>query len=71
MGIRFRKSIKIFPGLRLNLNAKLASITGGIPGAHVTYNSRGYRTTSAGIPGSGLSYRTTKRVGQPADVLAN
>jgi hypothetical protein len=30
-----------------------------------TYNSKGYRTTSAGIPGSGLSYRATKRVGAP------
>jgi hypothetical protein len=66
VGLRYRKSFKIAPGLKLNLNAKSASITGGVRGAHVTYNSKGYRTASAGVPGTGLSYRATKRVGQPA-----
>jgi hypothetical protein len=66
VGIRYRKSFKIARGVKLNFNAKSASITGGVRGAHVTYNSKGYRTASAGVPGTGLSYRATKRVGQPA-----
>jgi hypothetical protein len=62
MGIRYRKGFKIIPGLRLNLNAHSVSLTGGGRGAHVTYNSKGYRTTSVGAPGTGLSYRTTRRL---------
>jgi hypothetical protein len=62
MGIRYQKRIPLAPGLKLNLNAKSVSLTGGIRGAHVTYNSKGQRTTSVGAPGTGLSYRTTKRV---------
>ena len=62
MGFRYRKGFKIAPGLRLNLNAHSVSLTGGGRGAHVTYNSKGYRTISVGAPGTGLSYRTTRRV---------
>jgi hypothetical protein len=61
MGFRYRKGIKIAPGLKLNLNAHSVSLTGGVPGAHLTYNSQGYRTSSVGVPGSGLSYRSTRR----------
>lgn len=56
MATRFRRSVKIAPGLKLNINKKSASITAGIKGAHHTINSNGSITTSAGIPGSGLSY---------------
>jgi hypothetical protein len=33
MGIRFRKSIKLFPGVRLNLSGGRISTTIGVPGA--------------------------------------
>lgn len=56
MGLRFRKSIKIAPGLKLNLNKKSVSLTAGTKGAHFTVNSKGKKTASAGIPGTGLSY---------------
>lgn len=59
MGIRFRRSIKIAPGLKLNLNKKSVSLTAGKRGAHFTVNSKGKRTTSVGIPGTGLSYVKT------------
>ena len=36
MGFRFRKSVKIAPGVRLNLNRKSASISLGGKGAHYT-----------------------------------
>lgn len=56
MGFRFRKSLKLAPGVRLNLNKKSASITTGIKGAHVTKNTNGQTTTSVGAPGTGISY---------------
>ncbi len=62
MGARFRKSINLGGGVKVNLNAKSASISAGVPGARVTYNSKGQRTTSVGLPGTGVAYRTTKKV---------
>jgi TM2 domain-containing membrane protein YozV len=64
MGFRFRKSIKIAPGIKFNINKKSVGMTIGTRGAHYTVNSKGTRTTSVGIPGTGLSYsdiKTTKK----------
>lgn len=58
MGFRFRRSVKITPGIRLNFNKKSTSITMGTRGVHHTINSSGTKTTSVGLPGSGLSYTT-------------
>ncbi|GAA3690737.1 DUF4236 domain-containing protein [Gordonia hankookensis] len=73
MGARFRKTINLGGGVKINLNAKSASISAGAPGARVTYNTRGQRTTSVGVPGTGVSYRTTKKVtggsSQPGNAL--
>lgn len=59
MGLRFRKSFKIAPGVKLNLNKKSAGITFGGKGAHFTMNTKGKNTTSVGVPGSGLYYTST------------
>ena len=59
MALRFRKSFKIAPGVKLNLNKKSTSITFGTRGAHYTINSKGKRTKSIGIPGTGISYVET------------
>jgi hypothetical protein len=59
MGFRFRKSVKIAPGLKLNFNKKSTGLTIGGKGAHYTFNSKGKRTASVGIPGTGLSYSTS------------
>ena len=56
MGFRFRKSFKIAPGVKFNINKKSVGLTLGKRGAHFTINSKGKRTTSVGIPGTGLSY---------------
>ena len=56
MGLRFRKSIKIAPGLKVNLNKNSISATVGTKGAHYTVNSNGKRTASVGIPGTGIYY---------------
>ncbi len=55
MGFRFRKSIKIFSGLRLNLSKSGPSISIGGRGHSVNISSRGSRV-NIGIPGTGLSY---------------
>lgn len=54
MGLRFRKSIKIAPGVKLNINKKSCSVTVGKRGAHYTINSKGKHTASVGIPGTGF-----------------
>lgn len=59
MATRFRKSIKIAPGVKLNVNKKSVSLTAGTKGAHHTISTSGKSTTSVGIPGSGLSYVKT------------
>jgi hypothetical protein len=55
MALRFRRSIKLFPGLRLNFGRRGISASIGVRGAHVTCGPTGTRTT-VGLPGSGLSY---------------
>lgn len=54
MAFRFRKSIKIAPGIRLNIGKTGVSTSVGRPGATVNFSKRGTRVT-AGIPGTGLS----------------
>lgn len=66
MGMRFRKSKKIAPGVRLNLSAKSASISIGPKGFKKTFSTSGRVTTTVGIPGTGLSYSTSKKTGQTA-----
>jgi hypothetical protein len=52
---RFRRSIKLFPGVRWNIGKKSSSLSIGGRGAHYTVGTSGSRTT-VGIPGTGLSY---------------
>jgi hypothetical protein len=57
MEFRFRRSIRLVPGLRLNLSKGAISATLGRPGASVNIGRRGVQGT-AGLPGTGLSYQT-------------
>ena len=52
---RFRRTIKLFPGIRWNIGKKSSSLSIGGRGAHYTVGTSGSRTT-VGIPGTGLSY---------------
>ncbi len=54
MSIRFRRSMKLMPGVRLNFSKSTVGLSFGVPGARYTINSKGRRTVSAGIPGTGL-----------------
>ena len=59
MGIRFRKTINLGGGLKLNLNKKSAGLSFGSKGARFSVNSDGRKTTSIGIPGTGLYWTKT------------
>lgn len=59
MGIRFRKSMKIAPGVRMNIGKKSVGVSVGGKGARYSVSSSGRTTTSASIPGTGLSYVST------------
>lgn len=61
MPITFRKTIRILPGVRLNIGAKSLSITlGSRNGPRRTWSSTGRVTTSMDLPGP-LGYRGTRR----------
>lgn len=57
MGLRFRRSVRLFPGVRLNFSRSGISTTVGVRGATMTLGPRGTHA-NVGIPGSGISYRT-------------
>jgi tetratricopeptide (TPR) repeat protein len=54
MSLRFRQSMKLLPGVRLNFSKETVGLSFGVPGARYTVNSKGRRTVSTGIPGTGL-----------------
>lgn len=61
MGLRIRRSIKIAPGIKLNIGKKgFNSVSIGKRGAHYTIGKHGTRTT-VGIPGTGVSYTNYKK----------
>ncbi len=64
MGFRFRKTIKLFPGVKLNLSKSGISTSIGVAGATVNVSKRGTRGT-IGIPGSGISY--SENLSAPTD----
>ncbi|MFK8770166.1 DUF4236 domain-containing protein [Aeromonas caviae] len=57
MGFRFRRSITIIPGVRLNLSNGSPSLSVGPRGASISFGSRG-TYANIGLAGTGLSYRT-------------
>lgn len=66
MSLRFRRSIKILPGVRLNFSKSTMGLSLGVPGARISVNTRGDVYTSAGIPGTGIYSveRTSLRKGR-------
>ena len=55
MSFRFRRSVRIAPGVRINFGKTGASVSAGVRGARVTFGRGGGRAT-VGIPGTGVSY---------------
>ena len=54
MPIRFRRSFKIFPGVKVNVSKGGISVSVGKRGATLNFSKHGVRQT-IGLPGSGLS----------------
>lgn len=55
MGIRYRKSIRLGGGVRLNLSKSGFGMSMGIPGFRVGANSAGRTRRTMSIPGTGIS----------------
>ena len=68
MGFNFRKSLKIAPGVKLNMTKKgISSLSVGKNGARVNIGKKGTKTT-VGIPGSGLSYSKHNNYNNPPPI---
>lgn len=72
MGLRFRKRLKIAPGLYLNVSSGGTSWSVGVPGATLNFGGRNGARATVGIPGSGISYSHKiggkKPISQPSSV---
>ena len=65
MGFRFRKRIKMGPGMYLNLTQKgFSSASYGQPGAILNVNNKGKTRVTGGIPGTGISYVSSSGAGR-------
>ena len=62
MGLNFRKSISILPGVKVNLSKGGVSLSAGVPGFRKSINTKGQVRTTASIPGTGIYYTDTKKV---------
>ena len=62
MGLRFRKSVTLCKGVKLNFGKTGMSVSVGGKGYHKTINTKGQITTSMGIPGTGIYYTDTKKI---------
>lgn len=58
MGMRFRKSISIAPGIKLNLNKKSVGLSVGNKFGGVSYNTRTGAHARVSAPGTGMYYTT-------------
>lgn len=58
MGFRFRKSVKIAPGVKVNFGKKSVGMSVGNKYAGVSVNSRTGARARVSAPGTGLSYST-------------
>jgi len=68
-GFRFRKTITILPGVKINLSKSGVSTSVGGRGASVNIG-HGKKMVNVGIPGTGLSYRAPAGVGVLLIVVA-
>lgn len=69
MGWRYRKRIKILPGINLNISKSGMSLNVGVKGASVTFGPKG-TYVNTGVPGTGL-YRRDLVSGNVTDANTN
>jgi len=59
VGWRFRRTMKILPGVRLNFSRSGVSWSVGVRGLRLTLGGKTGPRTTVGLPGSGISYTKT------------
>ena len=59
MGVRYRKSVNLGGGVRLNLNTKSVGLSAGGKGLRQSVNSSGRSTTTVGVPGTGVRWQSS------------
>lgn len=69
MGLRYRRSVRVGTGVRVNVGTHGASLSLGPQGATVNVSGRGTRATF-GLPGTGISYVTRTRGNSDAAGIA-
>lgn len=65
MGWRFRRSIKIAPGVKININKNSLGYTVGGKLGRYTANTNNQQTLGFSLPGTGLYYTKTSRIQSP------
>ena len=61
--LRMRKSVKLGPGVRMNVSKKSVGVSFGTKGARQSISSSGRKTQTIGIPGTGISRINTSSSG--------
>lgn len=56
MGFRFRKSINLPGGFRINLSKSGIGFSWGVKGARITRTAKGKTQATVSLPGTGISY---------------
>ena len=59
MGLRFRKSIKLGGGFRLNLSKSGVGYSWGTKGFRISKSAKGRTRKTFSVPGTGISYSTS------------
>lgn len=59
MGLKFKKSVKICKGVRMNFSGSGVGLSVGSRGCRYSLHSSGRRTATIGIPGTGFSYSSS------------
>lgn len=71
MGFRYRRSYKVFPGIKVNVGKKSTSVTFGGKIFRTTVNrTRGTVTRSVSTPIKGLSYQETEKIAKKPEKKA-
>jgi len=65
MPLRFRRSLRLLPGVRLNISKTGTSVSVGGRGATANFSKRGVYGT-VGLPGTGISVRERLDARSPA-----
>ncbi len=68
MGLRFHRSVRVLPGMRLHRSQRGVSTTLGVPGLSMNVGRHGARP-NVGLPGTGLAYRFEPLGSVPSAVL--